>query len=47
MGSGKIVSRQTAKAKQPKNEKVKSVFLAVQGDSVICLFQANNFLSFP
>lgn len=47
MGGGKIVSRRTAEAIRPKNEKVYSVFLPVQGDGVICLFPANNFLSFP
>lgn len=46
-GGGKIVSRLTTEAKRPENEKAQSVFLAVQGDGVICLDPANNFLSFP
>ena len=46
MGKQKIIPGDTTEAKWPRPEKVESMLSTVQGNSVICLVQVNNFPPF-
>lgn len=46
MGKQKIIPGETTEAKWPRPEKVESMLSTVQGNSVICLVQVNNFPPF-